>query len=111
MPVGKNQKTAVVGQEFEPIELMAKMPTDPAIASGTFEGSGRKADQANPLTADTCRISQGFADFWQGAQVMMLLHQVLEALVFLPANQPHNDLLEIQHTAPLEQKMHDWGAI
>ena len=86
MPVGQDQKTAVVGQQIEPIELMVKGPTDPLIASSTFEGGSGKADQADPLITDTGRISQGFTDFGQGAQVMMPVHQALETLILIPAN-------------------------
>jgi len=41
----------------------------------------------------------------------MPVHQMLETLIFIPANQPDNDLLEMRHIAPLEQKMPDRKAL
>ena len=36
MPVGQDQKTAVICNQFQPIVLMAKVPSDPAIAGRTL---------------------------------------------------------------------------
>ena len=111
MPFGQDQKAAVVCQQLEPIVLMTEMPADPAIACGTLQGGSGKADQADPLIAEAGRIAQRFTDFWQGAQVMMPVHQMLETPILIAADQPDNDLLELRHIAPLEQKMPDRKAM
>jgi hypothetical protein len=43
MRVGKNEIAAVIDHQLQAAILMAKVPTDPAIAGGTLEGGGRKA--------------------------------------------------------------------
>lgn len=42
---------------------------------------------------------------------MMPVHQMLETLILIAADQPDNDLLELRHIAPLEQKMPDRKAM
>lgn len=42
MPLGQDQKTAVVAQQLKTVELMAEIPADPAIPRGTLPDCRRE---------------------------------------------------------------------
>jgi len=48
-------------------------------------------------------VADGFSDLWQRAQVMMLLHQFLVALLFGRANRPDKDLAQIQGSSSQDE--------
>ena len=77
MPVGQNQKPAVVGQQVQAVILVAEIPADPPIPNRALPGCGGKAQQGNPLIVPGDDIPQGFANLGQRPQVMMRLHQRL----------------------------------
>src|ERR1700679_2322117 len=96
VPVGQNEKTAVVDDQLQAAITMAQIPADPAIARSTLQRRGRKAQQGNPLLLPTGHIPDCLADLRQCAQVMVLPHQFLVARLFARTNRLHNDLVKIQ---------------
>lgn len=74
---------------------MAKVPADPAIPSFALQGWSGKADKGHPFIEPGGNIPKGLADFWQGTQIMVFLHQFLVAFFFGLANGSNKDLLEI----------------
>lgn len=82
MPVRQDQKTAVVGHPFQPVVLMAESPPDPMVTRGAFQGSGGEAKDGHPLVLKGGDIPDGLADFGQGLEVVMRIHQLLKALFF-----------------------------
>ena len=51
MPVGQDEKAAVIDDQLEAVILMAEVPTDPAIPCSALQGRGGKAQKGYPLTA------------------------------------------------------------
>ena len=96
VPVGQNQKTAVVDDQLQAAITMAQIPADPAIARSTLQRTGRKAQQGNPLLLPPGHIPDGLADLRQCAQVMVLPHQLLVAPLLARTNWLHNDLVKVQ---------------
>ena len=82
MPVRQDQKPAVVGYPFQAVVLVAEAPTDPAITRGTFQGGGGEAEDGDPLATAGSDIPDCFADFGQGLEIVMLMHQFLKLLLF-----------------------------
>src|SRR5271166_2022915 len=99
MPVGQDEKAAVVDRQLQAAIALANVPTDPAIACGALQGGGRKAQQGHPSLAPGSGIPQGFADLRQCTQVVILLHQLLVTGLFQGTNRPDNNLAKVQ-TAP-----------
>ena len=58
MPIGQDQKAAVVGDQVQPIILMAEIPADPAITGPALPGRSGKAQQGEPLAAPGGHIPQ-----------------------------------------------------
>ena len=75
---------------------MAKIPADQAISNFALQGWSGKADKGYPFIETGSNIANGFADFWQGTQIMVFLHQLLVTLFFGLVNGSNKDLLEIQ---------------
>ncbi len=100
MPVGQDEKAAVVDHQLQAAIAMAKVPTDPAIARGALERTGRKAQQGHPFLPPGGDIPQGFADLRQCPQVVILLHQLLVTGLFQATNRPDNDLAKVQAAPP-----------
>ena len=75
---------------------MTKVPADPIISSFALQGWSGKADKGYPFIEPGSNIPNGFADFWQGTQIMVFLHQLLVTLFFGLVNGSNKDLLEIQ---------------
>ena len=94
--VRQDHKAAVVDHEFQPIKLMAKVPTNPAIAGGALPGAGGEAHQGEPLRAPNGDVPEGFADLRKRTQIVVLLHQILVTLGFGRANGVDADFSEIQ---------------
>ncbi len=74
MPVGQDEKAAVIHDQLETVILMAEVPPDPTIPCSALQSRGGKAQKGYPLIAPEGNVPEGFADLRQGAQVMMLLH-------------------------------------
>ena len=91
MPIGQDQKTAVIGQQVQAVILMAKIPADPPIPGRALPGRSGKAQQGHPLLSKGGDIPQGFANLGQSTQVMMLLHQLLKTLLFKCNDGPDKD--------------------
>ena len=75
---------------------MAEIPTDPAIPRSAFQGGSGKAEQGDPPIIPHRNIAERVADFGNGSQIMMGLHQLLEPDVFGVLNRPNDDLLKTQ---------------
>ena len=88
----KNQKTTVVGDELEAVELDAEIPADPTITSGAFERGGRQADLGQPAILPGRNIPQCLANFRQFAKVMILRHLGLIARLFMSLEGADDDL-------------------
>ena len=100
MPVGQDEKAAVIDDQLEAVILMAEVPTDPTIPCSALQGRGGKAQKGYPLIAPEGNVPEGFADLRQGTQVMMLLHQFLITLLFEWTNGPDKNLSQIQNSYP-----------
>jgi len=74
MPVRQDQETAVIGEQFQPIILMAKIPPDPSVPRRALESGSGKTQKSDPLISEGCDIPEGFADLGKRTEVMMLLH-------------------------------------
>lgn len=74
VPLGQDEKTAVIGDQLEAVILKAEGPSDPAISRGTFPGGSGEAEEGDPLITPEGHVPEGFANFGQGPQVMMSLH-------------------------------------
>src|SRR5277367_4696195 len=96
MPVGQDEKAAVVDHQLQAAVALAKVPADPAIARRTLEGRGRKAQQRHPFLPPGGDIPQRFADLRQGPQVMMLFHQLLVTWLVAGTKGPDNGLTQVQ---------------
>jgi hypothetical protein len=96
MVLGQDQETAVVDYQLKAVIVMAEVPTDPLIPWGTLQCRSGKTQKGYPLVSPGGDVPKGFSDLWQRAQVMMLLHQFLVALLFGWTNGPDKDLTQIQ---------------
>lgn len=95
MVFGQDQKATIVGDQVRPIVWMAKIPTDPGVARGTLPGRGREAQQRQPLAVPGGDIPQSVPDLRQRAQVVMGLHQRLEALLLGRGDGLEDDLAKV----------------
>src|SRR4030042_920732 len=100
MPVGQDEKAAVIDDQLEAVILMAEVPPDPTIPCSVLQSRGRKAQKGDPLIAPEGNVPEGFADLRQTTQVMMLLHQFLIMLLFEWTNGPGKNLSQIQNSYP-----------
>ena len=100
MPVGQDEKAAVIDDQLEAVILMAEVPPDPTIPCSALQSRGGKAQKGYPLIAPEGNVPEGFADLRQGPQVMMLLHQFLITLLFEWTNGPDKNLSQIQNGYP-----------
>jgi hypothetical protein len=82
MVIGKDEEAAVVGDQVEAIILVTEIPADPGIPRGARPCGGGEAQLGHPLAMPGGDIPQGMANLWQRPQVVMRLHQRLEALLF-----------------------------
>jgi hypothetical protein len=101
MPVGQDEKAAVIDDQLEAVILMAEVPSDPAISGSALQSCGGKAQKGYPLIVPEGNVPEGFADFSQRTQIMMFLHQFLITLLFEPTNGPYKNLSQIQNGHPL----------
>jgi hypothetical protein len=62
MPVGQDEKTAVVDHQFQAAVALAKVPTDPTITHRALEGRGGKAQQRCPFLLPGGNIPERLAD-------------------------------------------------
>jgi hypothetical protein len=92
MPVGQNEKPAVVGDQFEPviIVLVVKIPADPPIAHRAFPCRGRKAQQRHPLILVAGHVPKRLTDLGQIAQVVMRRHQLAMKPLLVVLNGTHS---------------------
>jgi len=79
--VGEDQEAAVVGDEMQAIIRVAEIPTDPGIPRATLPGGGGEAQQDHPLARPGSDVPQRMTNLRQCPQVMMRLHQALEAFL------------------------------
>ncbi len=91
MMLGKNQEARLVGDQVQPIVLMAQVPAETAIARTAPQGRGRKAQQCRPLRIAGGDIPQGVTDLRQSPQVMMRLHQGLKTGLFGHGDGAYNE--------------------
>lgn len=61
---------------------MAEAPPDPTVTRRTFQCGGGKAEYGDPSITKSGDIPDGFADFGQGLEVVVRMHQLLKALLF-----------------------------
>jgi hypothetical protein len=100
MPVGQDEKAAVIDDQLEAVILMAQGPTDPAIPCSALQGRGRKTQKGYPLIAPSGNVPESLANLGQKTQVMMFLHQLLVTLLFEWTNRPDKNLPQIQGSCP-----------
>jgi hypothetical protein len=100
---GQDQKATVVGDQVQPIVLMAKIPPDPGITGGALPGRRREAQQRQPLAVPGSDIPQGVPDLRQRAQVVMGIHQRLEARLLGRGDGVEDDLAKV-HVGGLGQR-------
>src|SRR5271157_4893949 len=101
MPVGQDEKAAVVDDQLQAAIALAKVPTDPMIAHRALEGRGGKAQQRYPFLPPGGNVPERLADLRQSPQVVVLPHQFLVASLVAGANRPDNDLTQVQRRIPL----------
>src|SRR5271166_1577345 len=112
VPVGKNQKAAIVDHQLQAGIVLAQAPTDPAIARGALQCRGRKAQQRDPLLPPACHIPQRLADLRQIAQVVMLAHELLVAGLLAGTNQPDHHLAKLRRRSSVNAlRMHSGARI
>jgi hypothetical protein len=78
---------------------MAKIPSDPGVARGALPGRRRETQQRQPLALPGGDISQGVPDFRQRAQVVMGVHQGLEAHLLGCGDGLEDDLAQVHALA------------
>src|SRR5207244_2257102 len=96
VPVGKNQKAAIVDHQLQARILLAEAPTDPAIACRALQCRGRKAQQRDPLLPLARHVPKRFSSLWQMARLVMLSHELLVARLFAGMNEPHHHLAQFR---------------
>ena len=84
--LGQDQKPAVVGDQVQAVVLVAKIPADPGVTRRALPGRRGEAQQRQPLPVPGGDIPQGVADLRQRPQVVMRLHQGLEAFLLGRSN-------------------------
>ena len=62
MPVGQDEKAAVIDDQLEAVILMAEVPPDPTISCSTLQRRGGKAQKGYLLIAPEGNVPEGFAD-------------------------------------------------
>ena len=62
MPVGQDEKAAVIDDQFEAVILQAKVPPDPAISGRALQGGGGKTHQGDPVIVPGGDVPEGLAD-------------------------------------------------
>jgi hypothetical protein len=93
----QDQEAAVVGDQMETVVLITGRPANPAIPRRALPGRCGEAQQGQPLRVMPRHIPQGMADLRQRPQVMMGLHQRLEARLISGAiNGTYGDLAKVQ---------------
>lgn len=100
MPVGQDEKAAIIDDQLESVILMAQAPPNPTISCSAFQSRGGKTQKGYPLIRPEGNVPESFADLRQGTQVMMLLHQFLITLFFGWINGSDKDFFQIQNTYP-----------
>ena len=71
VPVGQNQKPAIVGDQSQAIILMPEIPADPAVTNPTFPRRSRKTEQRGPIFAAGRDVPERVADLGQIAQIVV----------------------------------------
>ena len=100
MPVGQDEKAAVIDDQLEAVILMAEVPPDPAIPCSALQGRGGKPQKGYPLIAPSSDVPESLADLGQRTQVMVLLHQFLVPLLFDWTDGPDKNLPQVQGSYP-----------
>ena len=83
MPVGQNQKAAVVSNQCESSLLRAKIPPDPAIPHPAFQGRAREAQWRHPLVAPRGDVPHRFTNLRECAQIVVTRQLFLIARFFV----------------------------
>jgi hypothetical protein len=96
VPVGKNEKAAVIDHQLQAAEVLTQAPTDPAIARGALQRRSRKAQQREPLLSPGRHVPKRFSNLGQIAQVVVLAHQFPVARLFAGTNQPDHRLAQLR---------------
>ncbi len=94
--VGEDQEAAVVGDEMQAIILVAEIPTDPGIPRATLPGGGGEAQQDHPLARPGSDVPQRMTNLRQCPQVMMRLHQALEAFLLESSHRLQMNFAKVQ---------------
>ena len=100
MPVGQDEKPAIVDDQLQAVILMTEVPTDPAIPGSTLQGCSGKAQKSYPVIVPSGDVPESFANLGQRTQVMMLLHEFLVTLLFERTSGPDKNLPKIQGSYP-----------
>ena len=69
------------GNRLESVILMTKVPADTAVSGFALPGCGGETCQGYPFIVPQRCIPDGFANLWEVAQIMVLLHQCLVVLL------------------------------
>ena len=84
-PSAEQQHPDVVGNQVQAAVLDAHAPADPLVAGRAFERGGREGGQRRPVAvAEMSGVPDGLADLRPGAQIVVAVHQLVEAGLHLP---------------------------
>ena len=107
MPVGQDEKAAVIDDQLEAVILMAEAPSDPLIPCSALQRRSGKTQQGHPLIAPEGNVPERLADLGQSPQVMMLPHQFLVTLLLRGTYKPDKNLSQIQDDYPQNEYADD----
>lgn len=77
---GQNEKTAVVGNQVEPLVLDDRSPSDKAVSIFAFQGCGLPTKQSQPVIFKYSYIAKCFPDKGMKAEVMVLTDKATLAI-------------------------------
>ena len=103
VPVGQNQKSAVVGDQPQTIILMPEIPANPAVTNPTFPRRSRKTEQRGPIFAAGRDVPERVADLGQIAQIVVLRHQRPIPILFGFLNRAHTQRVKFRVHPPFIQ--------
>ena len=94
MPVGQDQKAAVVGDQREPPILRAKIPANPAIPHAAFQRRARETELRHPLVTLRGDVPERLTNLRECAQIVVARHLGLIARVFVSLDRAYVKLGE-----------------
>ena len=103
-PPPEQQHSDVVGDQVQAPVLDAQAPADPIVPGRAFERGGREGGQGHPVAvAEISGIPDALADLGSGPQIVVAVHELVEAGLHLPRNRLNSQLRKNHriHDSPL----------